>query len=665
MSVNETRATAGWAGAFAKPPGAQAVEIKLGGIRYPGEVIFADSWEAVWGGPLAQSAMFRVVFLASPSPVSSGDIEDDRIAVVTPSGDAPPELRPVVAEAAAPRETRAGYAVSTDPGLSRLAHAIEVREGELAVMAAESVGRCWADGAVISRGNGPDLGTLLPALERSGPEAWIEALGSWLVERGTEGDLLRSVEPLTEEMVASVFEMVAGQNPEPDPRVRAVAHSLGLGDSTPGLPGRFESGIDALLETDGKTTGPAVRSLVLSTLGAPLEVGALMLTDYVHRRDAELTLDPAFDTGLPRRINHDTLPDTPWERRLLERLTELRSAISDDWDAALPYLTAIDPLIGPLPNDADESPDDEFTETLCSAESRVSLTAAIVARLERTLGVQSGWSLGRLAAVVGAESWREFTASARETFDNALAFRAALAQEPSARTLAAHALEIERSVVFLDATEFGAEHRSLELEARTLRARFDAGLLDDVDRVWPALRSEFDRWRTDYRNAYRRMHARRRMQDEELQRKMARAIVQLAAVEGFAQLPELGPPLDSDLTMRYEELAVSLEPCQLLEHDVPLSGHPFCETCGITMRSQADREDIDAFLFELESVLRSYNRHLSSVAVREGLANRQPERLTRLLRLRDAADLSALSDHLSGDVIEFLGEFLVAAGSQD
>ena len=74
-----------------------------------------------------------------------------------------------------------------------------------------------------------------------------------------------------------------------------------------------------------------------------------------------------------------------------------------------------------------------------------------------------------------------------------------------------------------------------------------------------------------------------------------------------------------------------------------------------------ERSDIDGYLFELESVLGSYNRRLSSVAVQEALAGRQSDRLSKLLELRDAADLSALSEHLGADVIDFLREFLAAS----
>ena len=680
------------------------------GIRYPGEAVFTESWDPRWGGPPGIGAMFRVVFLASPGPLSPDEIDDDRVVVVAPSGDAPPELRPAAEEAAALRETRAGYAVSGDPGLSRLALAIEAREGELASIAADSMGRRWANGAVIARGNSPDLAALLPTLERAGPDAWIDLLGRWLIERDAVGDLARSTEPLTEELVASIFDLVAGRagelSGESGRLAGAVAESLGLAGAISDMTGRFESGLDALLEADGTATGSAVRSLVTITLRIPPELGALYLVDYLQRRGAEAVLTTATGDGVPERperpdrvtpvpehlepINRDTLPDTPWEPRLLQRLAEVRSVVADDWNAALPYLTVIYPAAVYVPGadgqasaeesrseglptgefpvhelPAGELPVDEFMDALRSSESRVSLTAMVVARLERTLGVESGWELDRLAEVLGAESWSEFLTLARGTFGNARDFRLAITRENRARELAAHAREIERSTAFLNAAEFGGEHRDLELEARTLRARFSAGLLDDVTGVWPALRSDFDRWRTDYRRAYLGMHANRRAFDEELQRKMARAIVQLAAVEGFSQLPELGPPQDSDLTQRYEELAVSLEPCDNLEHDVPLIAQPYCEACGVTLSSPSERQDIDGFLFELESVLRSYNRRLSSVAVREALSGDQPERLAKLLRVRDAADLSALSDHLSRDVIDFLREFLAVSDSQD
>lgn len=688
LSPDLARPTAGWAAAFAESPNALPVEIHLCGIRYPGEAVFIETWDPRWGGPPGVDAMFRVVFLASPGPVSPGEIDDDRVVVVAPSGGTSSELRPVAEEAAALRETRAVYAVSGDPGLSRLTRAIEVREGELASIAADSMGRSWADGTVIARGKGPDLTALLPALERAGPDAWIEALGRWLIERDAECELPRSAEPLTAELTADIFDLVAGRSRgpsgEPDPLARTVAASLGLGGATSDMSSRFESGLDGLLEADGTATGTAVRSLVTTSLRLPPELGALYLVDYVRRRGAEAVLSPVAGDGVSEgagpRLNRDTLPDTPWEPRLLQRLYEVRSVVPDDWDSALPYLTIIYPPAVSVASADDQPPPEEvpeeefqaeelqvseFTEALRSCESRVSLTAMIVARLERALGVQSGWKLDRLAGVLSAESWPELVTLAREAFGSARDFRVALAREHEARALATHTREIERAVAFLDFAEFGGEHRPLKLEQRTLRARFSAGLLDDVTGVWPALRSDFDRWRTEYRRAYRWMHANRRALDEELQRKMARSIVQLAAVEGFAQLPELGPPQDSDLTQRFEELAVSLEPCPTLEHDVPLVDQPYCETCGVTLSSPAERQDIDAYLFELESVLRSYNRRLSSVAVREALAGKQPERLSRLLRLRDASDLSALSDHLGSDVIDFLREFLASSDSQD
>ena len=119
------RSTTGWAGAFADDPSAVPVDIYLSGVRYPGEAVFTEFWNARWGGAPGQDAMFRIVFLGSSGTNLQDEIDDDRVVVVAPSGDMSPDLRPVAKEAAALRETRAGYAISSDPSLSQLARAIE------------------------------------------------------------------------------------------------------------------------------------------------------------------------------------------------------------------------------------------------------------------------------------------------------------------------------------------------------------------------------------------------------------------------------------------------------------------------------------------------------------------------------------------------------------
>jgi len=689
-SLSERAApTTGWVGAFAEDPSAVPVDIYLNGVRYPGEAVFTEFWNARWGNLPGQDAMFRVVFLGSSNPVPPGDIEDDRVIVVAPSGDMSPELRPVAREAAALRETRAGYAVSSDPALSRLAHAIELRENELATQVADSMGRRWANGAIIARGESPDLSALLPTLERSGPDTWIEALGTWVIERDATTELPQSSEPLTDELVADVFDVVAGRNIDPGPQANTAALALGLGGVVSSQISRFRSGLDELLDSNGESDGTAVlttrgtasgfavRAFIITTLKMPLELGALYLVDYVRRQNSEAVLVPVIDAGFPERINRDTLPDMTWDPRLLQRLFVLRAAAPADWNAALPYMSAIYPGVDQArtgddisgsANPGAQTQEDTaaaFMDELRSYKSSVSYTASVVARLELSIGAESNWELSRLVSVLSAESWSEFTLLARDTFDNARGFRLALARERTARGLSLRSSGIEQTVAFLEAAEFGTDHRPLELEARALRARFSAGLLNDSDGLWPSLSFDFDRWRSDYRRVYISMHAKRRAQDEERQQRMARAIVQLAAVEGFSQLEELGPPQDNSLKQRYEELALGLVPCTRLEHDMSLINQPSCETCGMTLSSPQERQDIDGFLFELDSVLRSYNRRLSSVAVRETLADRQSDRLTRLLKLRDAADLSALSDQLSGDVIEFLQEFLAASNPQE
>ncbi|HJM53727.1 MAG TPA: hypothetical protein QGI07_06855 [Dehalococcoidia bacterium] len=115
------RSTTGWAGAFAEDPSAIPVDIYLSGVRYPGEPVVTGFWNVRWGGPPGGDAMFRIVFLGPSGPVPRDEIDDERVVVVAPNGTMSPDLRPVAKEAAALRETRAGYAISSDSAPSNVA----------------------------------------------------------------------------------------------------------------------------------------------------------------------------------------------------------------------------------------------------------------------------------------------------------------------------------------------------------------------------------------------------------------------------------------------------------------------------------------------------------------------------------------------------------------
>jgi hypothetical protein len=191
---------------------------------------------------------------------------------------------------------------------------------------------------------------------------------------------------------------------------------------------RFRTGLDALLESSGESDGTAVltsggaasgfavRSFVITTLRMPLELGALYLVDYVRRQNSEAVLIPVIDAGFPERINRDTLPDMTWDPRLLQRLFILRADAPADWNAALPYMSAIYPGVDQTRTSDDisgsgnpvkrtqEDTASAFMDELRSYKSRVSFAASVIARLELSIGAESNWELGRLVNVLSAES---------------------------------------------------------------------------------------------------------------------------------------------------------------------------------------------------------------------------------------------------------------------
>ncbi len=66
----------------------QALAHDFMGLRYPGEVIRANSWDPVWGEPLTGDLYFRIVLLLrrpGASTARRSEVHDARIAVCTPA----------------------------------------------------------------------------------------------------------------------------------------------------------------------------------------------------------------------------------------------------------------------------------------------------------------------------------------------------------------------------------------------------------------------------------------------------------------------------------------------------------------------------------------------------------------------------------------------------
>ena len=95
----------------------QPFAVDYHGIRYPGEIIRAQSWRPPWGEPLTGDIYFRIVLLLRRPGAGAPrnfSIEDSRIAVCLPGAGLSRQRGRLTEEIATIRETQARYLTQRD-----------------------------------------------------------------------------------------------------------------------------------------------------------------------------------------------------------------------------------------------------------------------------------------------------------------------------------------------------------------------------------------------------------------------------------------------------------------------------------------------------------------------------------------------------------------------
>lgn len=655
----------------------QPAQVWVRGISYPGEVIVADSWEPAWGDPLEGRRMFRVVLLTRAQAarrLSRAEIRDGRIAVAVPEGDPVASAGALARQASELRETSARYAVSGDPQLSSLGRALRERTTAVDRGLASRLREGWSHGNIIwgIAGSRPpiDRGT---AFFSDDPKTWIDAMACALLLRHYE-KTLAPVDRIDEQLLSEDLARAWDWCVRSGTRVGAPRSVFALGLAAHEGSRELDVGgcqplaaIDAALSLGGGTVGGTqLRRILVHDGGIPPDVAAVYVAAHVAARDSEVRLrhptadEPGAVPAVPRLIRDD-LERHRWSPQLLEGITELRSAVTSDWDSALPYLRLILPNARPAVAGGPVTQAAAFVEELEALQSRFVITMAVMDRLERTLG-ESGRTKNddseRLFTVLASGSWREFFTRARAEFGNVARLEDSLELIKRSRRAGEDALEIELCVRYLDEAQFARGDTELKVTARSLRSQIDLGELIENAELWPPIVESFERWRADYRHAYLEEHAHRQELDSAVLKRIERTERQVRALVGFARIPELGPPPANQLIERWREVSETVSPCACSPDEIPLAGRPYCEACRMLPGSTPTYSDVEAVMAEVERQLAEYNSRLSSVAVRELLSGQRPEEVEKLLKLNDAADLSALAGVLDGEVIDFLRQFL-------
>ena len=340
------------------------------GLRYPGEVIRANSWDPVWGEPLTGEVYFRIVLLlrrqGAPTARRS-EVHDARIAVCTPGAGISRQRGRLSGELTTIRETQALYLTQRDAETELIRTTLRRRqEGlEQQLMSEESLR--YSSGSVVS---GPER-VAYPGNPFGGmdPLGWFGSIAGWLLSEAHPSRPIQSVElprPFTPEDAAPLFAALFQQ-----PGAARGGLPEVFSDLAPGLELVQSNNPVAALIAEYLENSPVpapwmpLHHYLAHQVGLTGPLATLHLLLFLHREKPELEVrlapdyHPALlggDTYFGSRITADLVPVLAWEPQLVENAATIGPITDPSWNDTLTYISLINPDLHPLAPDESSSP---------------------------------------------------------------------------------------------------------------------------------------------------------------------------------------------------------------------------------------------------------------------------------------------------------------------
>jgi len=355
----------------------QAFAHDFRGLRYPGEVIRANSWDPVWGEPLTGDLYFRIVLLLTRPGASTArrsEVHDARIAVCTPGAGISRQRGRLTGELTTIRETQALYLTQRDAETELIRTTLRRRqEGlEQELMSEESLR--YSSGSVAS---GPERAAY-PGNPFVGmdPVGWFGSIAGWLLSEAYPARPIQSPalpRPFTPEDAAPLFAALFQQPGAVPEGLPEILSDLGQGLELLQSPELLQSRNNpvAVLIADYLETSPVpalwkpLHHYLAHQVGLTGPLATLHLLLFLHREKPELEVRLATDyqpallggeTFFGSRITSDLVPLLAWDPHLAEGATTIGPITDPTWNDALTYFTLINPDLHPVAPGESPSP---------------------------------------------------------------------------------------------------------------------------------------------------------------------------------------------------------------------------------------------------------------------------------------------------------------------
>lgn len=654
----------------------QEWKVSYAGLEYPGEVIVSESWNPTLGQRLPLDTYFRVIFLTTPRRLRQGTIQDPRIVAAVPRISSPDTKQSLRQELKGIRETKALYETGRSPDILSIRYSIEEREQAIQRELIRLDARSYSQGRLYCQSR-LDL-TPTEIFAGGGPEDWADRLASALLSRTYPMPLFdHSLFPstLTSDDIVALFRGLFQGDTQAVNLVSSFASGLGL--TKRDRPFSFNPEGSQFMEIlrqelekrNGEMAVKEMVSFLRETCGLVAPLCTLYLLAFTRHMRSQIDLRTDYELisliGKPlstRVLTWDLIPEVSFTKNMAQGFQTIYLKTRADWSSVLAYASLIVEGLEPTNVSAQvEAQEDKLLGALFNIADRASMSMSRLESLARSLKQLPENHLEVLAKLhktCSVTGYLEFYLAVQEAFESPSAFGQALQALESLEQLAGDASDIMRVHHYLLEATIGSGYDDLAIDKVSLisQIRFENFVYNTS--LWLSLKAYFERFRSNYSEAYREHHALYHQESASLANRLERMRPQAKALDCFLSMPELGEQVGSGVPKQFEALTLSFKKCLLADEELILADVPVCQACFLRLDEKIPHQAVEQLAGELDRAMRHYNQILSSKAVQDLLAHPSKDQLEKFINLIQVSDLSTLGNVMDQGVIEFLRQYL-------
>jgi hypothetical protein len=373
---------------------------------------------------------------------------------------------------------------------------------------------------------------------------------------------------------------------------------------------------------------------------------------------------------LHNKLTSATAPELEWKTGLDKYFDAISLSRGPTWNEVVPFARGLRPELkttaDPVEIEGQAQLLQEVLGSLRAMTTQVSSNLKLLsARLGNATDAVECDAVSRIADIAQASDYAQFYQAVQDRYTQPDVFAADVSIYHRWENLSKSTADILNVKTYLDAVSLREGDPELRTDLLSLGGQLNLKSLLSSPSLWPSITEGFDRFKRRYRNTYQAHHRDYYKKVRELQQQMEDLKPRLEALGKLNQVTELGEPLGTDLPRRYQSSSSKLSSCDVVVVDkVSVENDPTCSSCRLPLTQEPPAEEVPHLSRDLEKALKEQLRRLSSEAVKRVLERSTEDKVTKLLQIVHASELSSLVNVIDDEVIKFIRMLLLESNIQ-